>query len=202
MQMEDRLAKSHQKFFKDHSKMFRAYHEAGHAVMCYFLKKKFSYVTIRKVIKNNNSGCVKYGEFRWCFHKEQRNYRQHIKRAICIFWAGFAAERIILSSQNYSPDIIDSLLKIVIDDYCFSSGENSDADIIDRFLPCLANNDVDLSFKIQDECTIKTENLLVNNWEAVEALANELLSRNKKIKYMEARKIIKDALANRRETHA
>ena len=33
-----------------------AYHEAGHAVMCYLLKKKFSYVTIKESDLDEDTG--------------------------------------------------------------------------------------------------------------------------------------------------
>ena len=193
MHIEDKSGKSHQKFFNRYGKTLRAYHEAGHAVMCYLLKKKFSYVTIRKDNKNNSSGHLQYNRLK-CIHKGQRNYRQYIIRKICIYFAGLQAELLILRCQEWSPDIIDDLVKIAVRTHCITNDENSDSKNITQLSLDYVNNDVDLALKIQDKCQIKAGNLLSNNWAAVEALVTALLSKNSKIKYMEARKIIKDAL--------
>lgn len=151
-----------------------AYHEAGHAVAFYLLHKKFKYVTI------SPKGEIVYQERK---HKEILKKLQKrripserdlklLKRDYMISLAGPIAEGIMLKKFEYE-DIRPLLYS--------HSGCNEREQRIDESL-----------WRLYFEET----KLLIYapwNWHAIGALADEL-EKKKKIRYKEARKIIRNAI--------
>lgn len=151
-----------------------AYHEAAHAVACYLLHKRFKYVTI-------NPGGERLGEI--VYPKKiskpipsERELR-FIKREYMVFLAGPIAEA-ILSGRSEFEDILPLL-----------------------GLPSSRTEDSRKFNEIFWKLHFVETKLLIYapwNWQAVIALTDELLNQEK-IRYQEARKIIRQAIEDYHE---
>ena len=146
-----------------------AYHEAGHAVACYLLHKRFKYVTIKP--EGEKLGEIIYPKK---IHKPIPSGRELriIKREYMVFLAGPIAEG-ILSGKCEFEDILPLL------------GLSSSHTEENRKF-----NEVFWKLHFVD-----TKLLIYApwNWQAVITLADELLM-HEKIRYKAARKIIKQAI--------
>ncbi len=148
-----------------------AYHEAGHAVAFYLLHKRFKYVTIKP--EGEKWGEIVYNKKILKQHTipSERELR-FMKRECMVSLAGPIAEK-ILSGKCEFEDILPFL------DLPSSRSENE--------------WETDMMF--WKPIFVDTKLLIYApwNWHAVGALADEL-EKQKKIRYKEARKIIRNAI--------
>ena len=150
-----------------------AYHEAGHVVAAYCVRRGFSYVSIEP--GEDSLGHVVYQKFRDSFHPdydEKIKIRPLLEKVIIIGLAGYVAEKIFTGKRAADDDF-----QIAFENACIITGSAEEASAFLKWL------------------LIRTENMvrLPHNWAAVQALAEELL-KVKKIGYHRARKIIREAL--------
>jgi len=151
-----------------------AYHEAGHAVACYLLHKRFKYVTIRP--QEEKLGEIIYPKKISKPIPSERELRV-IEREYMVFLAGPLAEG-ILSGKCEFENILPFL------DLPSSRSENEWE--TDRMFWKLIFVDTKLLIYAPW------------NWQAVIALAEELLTQEK-IRYQAARKIIRQAIEDYHE---
>ena len=172
-----------------------AYHEAGHAVLYYLMRKKFPYVTIEKTPNNEFAECdlaknivhniwnkyLKQCDLDKSDDKTKKHVREEIMKGIAIYIAGTCAKNI------YLDDINNRISDINLD------SEDEIEDLYKLAMICTDKNK-ELAQKLISKIEIFIYELLKINWTAVEALVKELLKGKSKIGYLEARKIIKEAL--------
>lgn len=151
-----------------------AYHEAGHAVACYQLHKRFKYVTIRS--QEEKLGKIIYPKKISKPIPSARELRV-IKQEYMVFLAGPIAEG-ILSGKCDFEDILPLL--------GLPSSQTEDELKFNKSF-----------WKLH---FVETKLLIYApwNWQAVIALADELLTQ-KKVRYQAARKIIRQAIEDYHE---
>jgi len=151
-----------------------AYHEAGHAVACYLLHKRFKGVTINP--EGNRLGDIIYPKKISKPIPSERELRV-IKREYMVYLAGPIAERVLLGKCDFQ-DILP-LLRLP------SSHTEDNRKFNEVFWK--------LHF-------VETKLLIYApwNWQAVIALADELLTQEK-IRYQASRKIIRQAIEDYHE---
>ena len=153
-----------------------AYHEAGHAVAAFYMKRSFRYVTIEP--EEDSLGHIMYKKFRDSFNPEidpDREIRKPLEKAIITAFAGPIAEQIFSGRKNIIGAKSD--LRDALDYACYLCGSLEETEAYVNWL------------------WIRTKNMIKQpaKWCSVEGLAEELLD-CRKIGYMKARKIIKDSL--------
>ena len=152
-----------------------AYHEAGHAVAAFYMKRSFRYVTIEP--EEDSLGHIMYKKFRDSFNPEidpDREIRKPLEKAIITAFAGPIAEQIFSGRKNRigaSSDFHGAL-----DCALYLCGSNEETEAYVNWL------------------WIRTKNMIRQpaKWCSVEGLAKELLD-CRKIGYMKARRIIKES---------
>jgi hypothetical protein len=152
-----------------------AYHEAGHAVAAFYMKRPFRYVTIEP--DEDCLGHIMYKKFRDSFNPEigsDREIRKPLEKAITTAFAGPIAEQIFSGRKNIvgaKGDLRDALNYAF---YLCGSPEETEAYV--------------------NWLWIRTKNMIRQpaKWCSVEGLAKELLD-YRKIEYMKARRIIKES---------
>lgn len=160
-----------------------AYHEAGHALLSYKLRKEIEFVTIIPNKEEGYLGCVQHlkteknlsyvnesGEF-----SVYKKDRPKIEKNVMIYCAGHIAE------IKYTKEVVE---EINVTDFQY---------VLD-FLVALSDSDKESEAYLNWLYT-KTETIINKgeNWYAVEALANELLV-YKELDGKETVKIIRDAI--------
>ena len=155
-----------------------AYHEAGHAVAAFLMRRSFSYVTIKP--DESSFGHIFYQKFRDSFNPdyvEDYKIRRPLEKAIITGLAGHVAEKIYSKQENYETSENDFHVAVDLASYLCGSNEE-----IEAYIKWLY---------------IRTKNMLEhpNNWCKVKAFAEELLD-HRRIGYVKARKIMKDAVEN------
>jgi len=156
-------------------KMKTAFHEAGHAVVAYLLRKKFRYITIRANEVFN--GYVRHEKPRASSENgwdEERNKRSTREKDILTSLAGGTATLILTGKPDRTGSYAD--LHNALDlagDVCGSKAE------CDAYVNWLS---------VRCEAMMRSP----SNWYAVEALAHELV-KQERISYRKAREIIKAA---------
>lgn len=153
-----------------------AYHEAGHATARYFLKLAFKYVTIEP--NKDSLGHVKPfpppDSFQPDTFDDSRT-RTRIEKQIIAYYAGHAAEFVLTGRKNWSGASSDNHNAVNLAHYyCGSETQAS------LFLAWMWQRTVDW---------IK----LPYHWKAVEALAKELIIRQR-LSSKDAKKVIAKAL--------
>lgn len=173
---------------KKHSRTLKllAFHEAGHAVACYILKKKFSFVSIIPDKQDNTLGKVSYKTLPPQkslqdveFNRDCRTTKA-IERAVIISLAGgiaeskYAGRNITKSSKADYGNAVSAISHL-----CSSNEEN------EAYLNLILIRAKQLfTFSCGENTTY---------WKAVEVLADRLLE-EKIIKYQKARTIIEETL--------
>jgi hypothetical protein len=152
-----------------------AYHEAGHAVAAFYMKRAFRYVTIEP--EEDSLGHIMLKKFRDSFNPEidsDRKIRKPLEKAIITSFAGPIAEQIFSGRKNIIGAKSD--LRDALDYACYLCGSLEETEAYVNWL------------------WIKTKNMIRQpaKWCSVEGLAKELLDCHK-IGYMKARRIIKES---------
>ena len=172
-----------------HSRLKRiAYHEAGHAVMAYWLRRRIRQVTVIPDPDRGSLGHLEKGKgqhlsaLEWVGANSPIKLRVGAEREAMISFAGLAAEQILLGStrhyrQSGSDFAYATQCLSYLTDY---DGGRNDTDELDAYSKWLYE---------RTRATLTVSYL----WQAVEALANELLAR-KHVGGKEARQIIKEAI--------
>ncbi|MCK4627022.1 MAG: hypothetical protein KAV00_17040 [Phycisphaerae bacterium] len=167
-----------------------AYHEAGHAVACIALRKRFKYVTIEPDDERNSLGHIRHAPSPDNLHPymdNQLRFQRFVEREIMILFAGGAAEALHKGRHNYHGsrndrrDAIDFAFSIC----CRSSGGSGEqAEAYCNWL------------------IIRTRDMLGSAmwWPAVKAIAVALL-KHKRLSYHQARKAWKEDDKKRFEKH-
>ena len=160
-----------------------AYHEAGHVVAAYFVRRGFSYISIEP--GEDSLGHVVYQKFRDSFrpdYDKKIKTRLPLEKVIIIGLAGYVAEKIFTGRRGLTEAVDD--FQIAFDYASILTGGAEETSAFVKWL------------------LIRTENMLrtPQNWAAVQALAEELL-KVKKIKYHRARKIIREAQRKKEGTY-
>ena len=158
-----------------------AYHEAGHAVMCWWLRKHIKGISI--IPEGDSLGRIVHGKpmlkdiegFNTFWDTHSRKHFE-IERQIMVSFAGCAAES-LLTGRNTR------------------AGSEGDYRQTAGFLFNLTGNDSELATAWGNYLYTKAKSILSMPvcWQAVEALAGELLVR-KHIGGRKARQIIQDAM--------
>jgi ATP-dependent Zn protease len=153
-----------------------AYHEAGHAVMHYILKKKFRYIAIdQENLPEDVAGRVSapHSNRFWEMAEFGENERE-IEKEIKIFLAGQAAETLLARRNNWIGAEGDFHKSFCLAERVYGTGETTDAYI--KFL----------QYRVRD--------ILQNpmHWLLIEAVAKALLE-HQRLGYRKVRSIIKDA---------
>jgi len=152
-----------------------AFHEAGHAVAAYLLRKKFRYVTIRS--NGMFEGYVMHGQpgsnlqDEW---EDERIRRSALERDILISLAGGVVNLLLTGKRDHLGSYTDLHHALDLADHVCGSKKECTAYVNWLFVRC--------------EGMVKSP----PNWHAVETLAGELLKREK-IPYRKAREIIQAA---------
>ena len=154
-----------------------AYHEAGHTVMAYWLRKRIRYITI--VPNTDCQGHLRRGKNQDLHDAEydrSPRTRSGIEKEVMVAFGGPVAEQILTGSRYYSK------------------GSQGDAYKAADFISYLVSGDKELGAYLKWLET-RTEAILniPTVWQAVKALANELLAR-KHIGGKAARDIIQDSM--------
>ncbi len=169
-----------------HSKLKRtAYHEAGHAVMSYELRRRISHVSIIPDAEAGSLGHIQHGKpadmsEAVCASRlddsDSRRIRLKLEGAAMISFAGSAAVDLLTGGK------------------CHATGSGPDYhDAVDALF-CLTGPGDELH-AYANWLYERTKGILAQGylWQAVEALASELLTR-KYIGGKQARQIIKEAI--------
>ena len=154
-----------------------AYHEAGHAVAAFHMRRSFRYVTIEP--DEESLGHVMYTKFSDSFRPDidsDRKIRKPLEKAIITAFAGPIAEQIFSGRKNPIGASRDFHSASDYVSYLCVSSEESEAYI--------------------NWLWIKTKKMIMNptKWCSVKRLAEELLD-CRRIGYVKARKIIKESMA-------
>ena len=151
-----------------------AYHEAGHTVAAYLLRRKFKYVSL-EANEGSLGHMVLRGINKLEVQIEDASIRPELERDIMILAAGDAAEMIFSEPCTWwgsKKDIHDA---VNLASYVTGSNEETEAYLKWLFL------------------RIRNKLKQPMHWVATIALAEELLKKQR-IGYMAARKIIKEAM--------
>jgi len=155
-----------------------AYHEAGHAVMCYLLRRRFSYVTIegQKTDEINVTGSCKTEPFHAHFGDHLKK-RRVFERAILTKGGGSAAE-VVLTGQGKGRGI-------------FSDGDLDQSIMLANFI---ARGFGEEAAAYVHWLWLRARNMLrePHAWVLVDALAKALL-KEKYLGYRKARRIMDEA---------
>ncbi len=156
-----------------------AYHEAGHAVAFFLMKKRFGTTTI--IPEGDTLGMVHAGStFSRYFDGIGRTLSDRvIEAAVTISCAGYTAEE----------------LHGEVDDYW---GAEEDIKRSQDFALILTGADEEEALAYVKFIELRTKRLFKGSWAAVEAMAGSLLTSGK-VSYPRARKIIAEALADDEE---
>jgi Peptidase family M41 len=151
-----------------------AYHEAGHAVAAYNLKRRFNYVTI--IREDDTLGQCRftpYKNFRPDIYSDNKT-KARVEQAIVMLFAGAAAENKLAGKRN-------------------RAGEDDDFQKAVNLAASQCGSDEEVGAYL-NWLWVRTRVLLDLPWlwAAVEALAQELL-KYRKVSYQKACKIIKEA---------
>lgn len=155
--------------------MKTAYHEAGHAVAAYLLRKTFCYVTIRP--NGVFEGYMMHGQPGNALQNgwdEERIGRSALERDILISLAGGVVNLLLTGKRDHLGSYTDLHHALDLAEGVCGSPKECRAYVNWLFVRC--------------EGMVKSP----PNWHAVEVLAGELLKREK-IPYREAREIIQAA---------
>jgi ATP-dependent Zn protease len=154
-----------------------AYHEAGHAVAAYALRRRFGKITI--VPMSDKLSAMTTPESNWIdfnlVYDLKPKARNRIEADIIIYFAGAVAERVFAGQLNWKGSGWDNLrVKGYVESIVSSEDE------LETYLGWLR---------------IRARNLIQSPlyWAAVQTLASELL-KHKTIGYRRARRIIADAM--------
>jgi ATP-dependent Zn protease len=164
---------------KKSEEYYIAIHEAGHAVAAYILKKDFEYVTISP--KDDSNGHILYYLNDWeklkaliegtSFEiKTQEEIRNLVENEIIITYSGYTSE-----------------LKYGVDD---KEGASSDFDKIKDIALFFIE---DITDTLCDDCYIKSQKLVEENWTSITNLATILMER-KTLEYKEIDSILKEQM--------
>ncbi len=153
-----------------------AYHEAGHAVAAYVVKRAFQHVSIEE--DEESLGHVMFRKFSDKFqpeYQEEDRIRPLLEKCIIVGLAGEVAEK---KSYNAEIDFQSSMSDFskAFDYICYLVGTVEEAEAFLNWMIVRTKNIIYLDF----------------NWNAVKVLAEQLIKR-KRIGYRLARKIIFDA---------
>jgi len=153
-----------------------AYHEAGHAVAAFEMKRSFRHVTIEP--DEESLGHIMYTKFRDSFRPDIDSYskiRNPLEKAIITAFAGPIAEQIFTKRMGRIG---------ASSDFCNA------VNYVDRL--CGSNEE---ALAYINWLWIRTKNMIRHpaKWCAVERLAEELLD-CRRIRYKKARRIISEAL--------
>ena len=149
-----------------------AYHEAGHAVACYFLHFPFKYLTIEP--EEDSLGHVKRFPHPKSFHPDYEGDTKtlnRIEKNIIFCYAGSAAEFILTGKLKIGGESDAQNARDLADHYCGGPEET------EAFLKWMWE---------------RTINWVHFYWDAVEALAQELLKK-RRLTSKEAEQIIEAA---------
>ena len=153
-----------------------AYHEAGHGVVAYLVRRSFRYVTIEK--QEDSLGHVHFQKFREGFQPDVDigpKIERTLEKEIMTGLGGLAAEKILTGRKRWTPSRSD----------------------IRQAMNCALqlHGDPETADKYIDYLLARTEKLLKFpvNWAAVQALAEKLLEHHW-IGYRKTREIIKNAM--------
>jgi hypothetical protein len=161
---------------RDGRRMAAAYHEAGHAVACHLLRRRFRYVTIEP--GEDSLGHLLEARPPGSFQPDVDaggRARMTAERLIMIRLAGEAAESLWRGKHNWRGARGD---------------HHSVSDLTSYFC-----GDVEEETAYAQWLAIRTRNMLRNqmNWALVEAVAASLLERGR-LGYREARKVMREAI--------
>ena len=171
-----------------HSRLKRtAYHEAGHAVMAYWLRRRIHHVTIIPDSDSDSLGHLSkarlamLSEAEWEFRIDTGDLsrlRQKVEGEILISFAGQVAEELLTNRKRRL------------------AGSASDYQFITTALICLTSDMGDELTAYSNWLYERTRAILSQGmvWRAVQALAAELLTR-RYIAGKQARQIIQDAVS-------
>jgi ATP-dependent Zn protease len=152
-----------------------AYHEAGHAVAAYLVRKKFRYVTIRA--NGEYEGYMRHYQKRDAFlidGEEHAMTRTSIEKDMMVSLAGGAAVFLLTGKHDYIGKWSDDHKVMDLAETVCRSGRECEAYINWLYIRC--------------ESMLRSQ----ANWHAVETLAEELLVKET-ISYRKAVEIIKAA---------
>lgn len=155
-----------------------AYHEAGHAVAAYWLRRAFRHVTIAPDLEGGSLGHMLDRKLKgeWIPDAEPERYRSRFEKMIIVSMAGAEAERKFTGRYNRIGASGDR--KDQVDYGCWLTA--GDLDEVPLYLDLLKH---------------RTRRLLEAHhvWFAVEVLAKELLKRET-IRWKDAKEIIRQAM--------
>ena len=157
----------------------RCFHEAGHAVAHILLRRKFSYVRIYKTSYKGTLGCIRHSGY----SSLRRSQENIARRIIQTYQAGDIAESFYLSDRGINIGPGEGDIIYTSDDFR-NPEEGSDTDMIKAFA-----SDFEITLDEQTELNSETSELIARNWDKVHAVALAL-SKRKKLKYFEVRKIV------------
>jgi len=162
-----------------------AYHEAGHVVMAYLLRRRFRYVTIdQNELDEETKGLVRLAKLNrpWediCLLSTEES-RAKIEREIKVTLGGEVAEVLFVGRHNW-PGARDDIKNCI--NFCTSqSGSFEEAEAYLRWLWLGAQNNLKLS----------------EHWAYVQAIAKALLE-HRRISYHKARTIIAEVKSKYRK---
>lgn len=169
---------------KSFKKLIRiAYHEAGHAVAAFELRRAIKSVDIIPDTEDDRQGALHNTKinFEGVAWDNGNKYRSKIERAVIIFFAGYIAEKKYSCKTTFAfKNLTDTHRALDYLDYLTGSDEESGAYAGWLF--------------------VKTQNLmnLPYNWNAVIAVADALLQK-RKLSQKECREIIQNSRKNYEE---
>lgn len=173
---------------KKHSKTLKqiAYHEAGHAVAYFILKRRFSFITIVPNKKDNtlgqvsSEGLLPNKNLQEAEFYRKKKYESSVEKIVIILFAGGIAESKFAGKRIYKGSGSDYQVATNMISHLCSSNEE-----IEAYLHLLWIRAKQLfTFSLGENTPY---------WKAVEELADRLLE-EKVIKYQKARTIIKETL--------
>ena len=152
-----------------------AYHEAGHAIAAHVLGRQIKRMTIVPNKSENYAGCVFFGKqpsVKGIDTDPSPKIRRAAEQRILVSLAGLCAQRL------FNPRT------------CRSFHGHEDFKVILLYVGHLMReNETEPFLKWME---VRTENILRDNWKAVEVLADELI-RRRELTGQEAHQIIRDA---------
>jgi ATP-dependent Zn protease len=169
--------------YNDAEKYIIAYHEAGHAVVAYTLKRIISDVGF---VYNKTKTKLLGGSCRIMTNPNRIKYKEDYTKQKCLIaLAGIISEELWSLKYN-GKDHLDKLYKKTQDIGITHRAKDEDVGIINKCFEGIS--DIEKK-KIIKEMTEECTNLVESNWKIIESLANYIIKYNK-INHVEIMNIV------------
>ena len=160
-----------------------AYHEAGHAVVGHVIGRLIAIVSINQA--SSYRGCCRFDAYaESTHHYDQWQKGRHNPELLTILYAGTVAVSLLCEQRGWDYEVL-------------RSSDLQDRAEIEQLAGEMFGDDAERSMAL-DSCRKQASDLLTTHWDAVKALAGELLAQQW-LTGAEAHAIIREALVEEQD---